>query len=106
MAGQPMTCPDKLAAETTEPGDGMDDLSQGWRARLADWSPRVVLTDGDDPRAAEAARQLAGTTPVRPVLLSDSHPGCDGVEVLAPAAAGSDPRIASRIDEALAHRGI
>jgi phosphotransacetylase len=106
MAGQPMTCPAKLAAETTEPGDGMEDLAHGWRARLADWSPRVVLTDGDDPRAAEAARQLAGTTPVRPVLLSDSHPGGEGVDVLAPVTARSDPRIADRIDEALSRRGI
>ena len=101
-----MTYPAILAAETTGPGDGMEDLAHRWRARLADRSPRVVLTDGDDPRTAEAARQLAATTPVRPVLLSDLHPGCDGVEVLAPAAAGSDPRIAGRIDEALANRGI
>jgi phosphotransacetylase len=40
------------------------------------------------------------------VLLSDSHPGCDGVEVLAPGAARRDPRIAGRIDEALSRRGI
>jgi phosphotransacetylase len=115
MAGQPMMRPATFAAETTRPGDGMEDLAQGygmedlvqgWRARLADWSPRVVLTDGDDPRAAEAARRLAATTPVRPVLLSDSHPGCEGVDVLAPAAARSDPRIADRIDEALSRRGI
>ena len=84
----------------------MEDLAQGWRARLADWSPRVVLTDGDDPRVAEAARRLAATTPVKPVLLSDSHPGGAGVEVLAPAAARSDPRIVGRIDEALANRWI
>jgi phosphotransacetylase len=102
-----MTRPAILAAETTGPGDGTEDLGHRWRARLADWSPRVVLTDGDDPRTAEAARRLAGTTPVRPVLLSDSYPGCDdGVDVLPPAAARSDPRIAGRIDEALARRGI
>src|SRR5690349_12481726 len=102
-----MTRPAILAAATTGPGDGMEDLGHRWRARLADWSPRVVLTDGDDPRTAEAARRLAGTTPVRPVLLSDSYPGCDdGVDVLPPAAARSDPRIAGRIDEALARRGI
>jgi len=84
----------------------MEDLAQGWRARLADWSPRVVLTDGDDPRAAEAARQLAATTPVRPVLLSGSLPGGEGVDTLAPEAGRSDPRIAARIDEALSNRGI
>jgi len=85
----------------------MEDLAQGWRTRLAGWSPRVVLTDGDDPRTAEAARRLAATTPVRPVLLSDSYHGCDdGVDVLPPAAARSDPGIAGCIDEALASRGI
>ena len=84
----------------------MEDLTHGWHVRLAGASPRVVLTDGDDPRTAEAARLLAATTPVRPVLLSDSHPGGDGVEVLAPAAARSDPCIAGPIEGALASRGI
>ena len=84
----------------------MEDLAHRWHARLAGARPRVVLTDGDDPRTAEAARQLAATTPVRPVLLSGSLCGGDGVEVLAPAAARSDPRIADRIGEALASRGI
>ena len=84
----------------------MEDLTQGWHARLAGSSPRVVLTDGDDPRTAEAARQLAANSPVTPVLLSDSHRGGDGVEVLAPAAARSDPSIADPIEGALASRGI
>ena len=84
----------------------MEDLAQGWRTRLAGASPRVVLTDGDDPRTAEAARRLAATTPVRPVLLTGSRPGGDGVEVLAPAAARSDPEIAGHVDEALARHGI
>jgi phosphotransacetylase len=84
----------------------MEDLAQGWRARLAGRSPRVILTDGDDPRTAEAARRLAATTPVRPVVLSGLHPGAAGVEVLAPDAARSDPRVAGPIDQALADRGI
>jgi phosphotransacetylase len=84
----------------------MDDLTQGWRARLAGSCPRVVLTDGDDPRTAEAARKLAATTPVRPVLVSGSLPACDGVDVLAPAAARGDPSIVGRIEEALAGREI
>jgi phosphotransacetylase len=84
----------------------MEDLAQGWLTRLAGSSPRVVLTDGDDPRTAEAARRLAATTPVSPVLVSDSLPPRNGVEVLAPADARTDPRIADRIDEALARRGM
>ena len=84
----------------------MEDLAHGWRTRLAGVSPRVVLTDGDDPRTAEAARRLAATTPVKPVLLADSHPGGDGVDVLAPAAARSDPGIAGCVDQALTRRGI
>jgi phosphotransacetylase len=101
-----MTHPAALATETTGPGSGMEDLARRWRARMAGRSPRVILTDGDDPRAAEAARRLAATTPVSPVLLSGSQPGGDGVDVLTPAAARGDPRIADHIDEALASRGI
>jgi phosphotransacetylase len=84
----------------------MEDLAQGWRARLAGLSPRVVLTDGDDPRTAEAARRLAATTPVRPVLLSGDAVECDGVDVLPPAVAGRDSRIADCLEEALAARGV
>ena len=83
----------------------MDDLARRWRTSLAGSSPRVVLTDGDDPRAAEAARRLAATTTVRPVLVSKQAPPCDGVDVLSPAAAGRDPAIADCIAEALARRG-
>jgi hypothetical protein len=77
----------------------MEELAHGWRNRLAGASPRVVLTDGDDPRTAAAARQLAAATPVQPVLLSDSHPGCDGVEVLPrplPAATRGSPPASTR----------
>jgi phosphotransacetylase len=84
----------------------MEELAQRWRTGLAGTSPRVVLTDGDDPRAAEAARRLARTTPVRPVLVSCYVPRCDGVDVISPADAGSDSRIADRIDEALEHRRL
>lgn len=87
-------------------GDDMEQLAQGWLRHLAGSSPRVVLTDGDDPRAAEAARRLAATTPVRPVLLSGSLPQCEGVDVLSPAAARGDFRIAGCIDAALASRGV
>ena len=101
-----MTRPARPAGTTSGPGDGVEDLAHGWRARLAGRSPRVVLTDGDDPRAAEAARRLAATTPVRPILLSDSLAAGDGVDVLAPAAARSDPRIAGRLEGPLSRRGI
>src|SRR5438132_3972211 len=102
MAGRPMTRPVRRSGTAGEPGDGMEDLANGWRARLAGRSPRVVLTDGDDPRTAEAGRRLAATTPVRPVLLSDSLLPGDGVDVFAPSAARSDPRIAGCIEGALA----
>ncbi|MGD0602533.1 MAG: phosphate acyltransferase [Streptosporangiaceae bacterium] len=82
------------------------DLANGWRARLEGLSPRVLLTDGDDPRTAEAARQLAATTPVRPVLVSGKAKGYDGVEVLSPRAAGRDSRIADCLEETLSARGV
>jgi phosphotransacetylase len=81
------------------------DLAQRWRTSLAGSSPRVVLTDGDDPRATEAARRLAATTAVRPVLVCAQAPPCDGVDVLSPAAAARDSTIADCIAEALARRG-
>lgn len=81
------------------------DLAQRWCTSLAESSPRVVLTDGDDPRAAEAARRLATTTAVRPMLVCDGPPPCDGVDVLSPAEAASDSTIADCIAEALARRG-
>jgi phosphotransacetylase len=84
----------------------VEDLARQWLNRLAGSSPRVVLTDGDDPRTAEAARMLAATTPVRPLLLSGTVVPGDGVEVLAPADACRDPRIAGCIDDALAARGM
>jgi phosphotransacetylase len=87
----------------------MEDLAYRWRRRLAGLSPRVVLTDGEDPRTIEAARQLAAGTPVRPVLLSgDLQVGGlqvgTGVDVIDPGAAAGDPRIGGCIDEALASR--
>jgi len=84
----------------------MEDLAHGWRTRLAGLSPRIVLTDGDDPRTAEAARQLAASTPVRPVLVSGDAVECDGVEVLSPATAGRDSRIADCLEETLSARGV
>ena len=84
----------------------MDSLSQRWRLALAGLSPRVVLADGDDPRTAEAARQLVGRTAVTPVLISDRVPAGGGVEVLSPRAARGDRRLAHGLETALAARGI
>ncbi len=84
----------------------MSDLTQRWRAGLVGLNPRVVLTDGDDPRTLEAARQLADTTPITPVVLSDNAPAGGGVEVLAPRAARRDPRLAGVIDTALSSRRV
>ncbi|HEX6527793.1 MAG TPA: phosphotransacetylase [Streptosporangiaceae bacterium] len=79
----------------------MRELIRGWHARLADQEPRVILTDGDDRRTVEAARQLAATTRVRPLLISDTLPGDDGIEVLSPAAAVDVPGIADCLARAL-----
>ncbi|MBV9446033.1 MAG: phosphotransacetylase [Streptosporangiaceae bacterium] len=82
----------------------MDDLARAWRTQLGGLKPRVVLTDGDDPRTAEAARLLAATTPVTPVVLSDSLRAGGGVQVLSPGAAAGDPGIADCIEAALSSR--
>jgi len=84
----------------------MEDLTRLWRTSLAGQRPRVVLADGDDLRTAEAARRLAATTPIRPVLLSGSLQAGDGVEVIDPGVACGDPRIVACIDQALSRRGV
>ena len=82
---------------------GMRHLTRTWCARLSAVKVRVVLTDGDDARTVEAARRLAATTPVTPVLLSDTFPPHDGIEVLASLSA--DPRIRNCLDRALRSGG-
>ncbi len=86
--------------------NGIRDLARTWHARLAGSDTRVVLTDGDDRRTVQAARRLAATTPVTPVLLCDSLRPGDGIEVLTPAAARDDPRIAGCLEMALSSRGM
>jgi phosphotransacetylase len=82
----------------------MTDLVGRWRSRLAGTPIRIVLTDGEDSRTVKAARLLATTTAISPVLLSATAPAEDGIEVLTPSAARADPRIASCLDTALASR--
>jgi hypothetical protein len=83
----------------------MDALALSWCAQLAGSSPRVVLTDGDDLRTVEAARQLAASTPVRPVLVTRRPRPVAGVEVLDPGAMRQDVRIVGCIETALLGRG-
>jgi phosphotransacetylase len=84
----------------------VEELARTWCARLAGSSPRVVLTDGDDPRTIEAARLLAATTPVEPVLVSRDQHAVDGVEVLTPDAVSGDARILECIQTALLRRDM
>jgi phosphotransacetylase len=87
----------------------MDELVSRWRARLAgagSREPRVMLADGDDSRGAEAARELAATTRIRPVLLAERATPGEGVEVLSPDTARTDARIADALDEALAGHDV
>lgn len=75
-------------------------LAGSWCARLAGSGIRVVLADGDDPRTVEAARWLAATTPVRPVLVR----GQPAVGRRA-RRQSTDPRIAQCLEQALSdHR--
>ena len=79
----------------------MEALLSRWRAGLTGRPARVILTDGDDPRTMEAARLLADTTPVTPVLLSQAYRACSGVEVLAPGDAVGDERLSGCLAQAL-----
>jgi phosphotransacetylase len=84
----------------------MRDLIRHWHARIGDQAPRVILADGDDQRTVAAARQLASTTPVRPVLISDTLPAGDRIEVLSRAAARDVPGIAGCLGRALSRRNV
>lgn len=85
---------------------GMNDLARAWRTSLAGSGTRVVLTEGDDARTVEAARRLATTTPITPVLVSDTLRAGDGIEVLVPADARDDPRVADCLERALSSRRV
>lgn len=69
-------------------------LTRSWLRAIGDRPIRVVLADGDDPRSAEAARQLADTTPIVPVLADHAYV----VEL------GAMPPIAACLSHALARR--
>lgn len=84
----------------------IQDLTGIWHARLAGSDHRVVLTDGDDDRMIEAARRLADTTPVTPVLLSDRLPPGNGIEVLTTADARDQSGIAECLETAFSRRKL
>jgi phosphotransacetylase len=48
-------------------------LTKSWLRAIGDRPIRVVLADGTDPRSAEAARQLADTTPIVAILADHSY---------------------------------
>jgi phosphotransacetylase len=83
----------------------METLLNRWCAGLAGRHTTVVLTDGDDPRTAEAARRLAGMGLVTPLVLArGGH--IPGVEVLTLYDAVRDERIGSCLDEAFSARRL
>jgi len=80
----------------------MKDLTSRWCAGLAGRRTRLIFSDGDDPRTLQAARQLAATELITPVLLaSGTGVGGPGVEVIAPADALRDGDIQACLDAAL-----
>lgn len=84
--------------------DPVKPLIQRWCCGLSGLRARVVLTDGDDPRVVSAAVRLARSTPVQPVLITDSAVP-DGVEVLHPSSSLRDPVVTERLRRALvSHR--
>ena len=87
----------------------MDTLTSQWCADLEGRRPKVRLAEGDDPRTIQAARLLAVTTPVTPVILSRaSRPGGGGrgVEVTTPSELLRDPRITTRLEAVFSQRGL
>jgi phosphotransacetylase len=69
-------------------------LTQSWLQLIGDRPVRVLLADGEDPRSVEAARRLADTTPIIPILADRAY-----VAELA-----ALPPIAAVLSQALAKR--
>ncbi len=69
-------------------------LTKSWLRTIGDRPMRVVLAEGEDPRSAEAARRLADTTPIVPVLADRSYV----------ADVRTHPLIAAALSQALAGR--
>lgn len=77
-------------------------LVHRWLSDLAGSRVRIMLADGDDSRVREGAQRLALTTPITPVLLSDTADPGGGIKVLRPTTR-TDP-IERVLDETLASR--
>jgi phosphotransacetylase len=74
-----------------------DELYQEWVNALGSHEPRVVLADGDDPRAAKAAGWLAEHTSVQPVLVTADATSRErtppGVDLVSTADLAADERV-------------
>lgn len=92
-------------------------LRRSWQAQLRERSARVVLTDGGDPRALQAAAALAAEGAVAPVIVgrrrlveaAASAAGIDlppTVDVLDVADAEAVPGLVGAFDRAAARRGV
>ena len=83
-------------------------LQERWLLQTADAGLRIVLADGDDPRAREAARRLAdsGLTPV--LVTADDAAASGGVEILDPAVAGEaiEAVVSEVVEKQAAKRGL
>lgn len=98
------------------PGDvKLHGLQQAWERKLQDRMMRVVLTDGGDPRALQAAATLAAGGGVIPVVIASRAAVRDvaasvgialppEVEVLEPDEALADPALVGALDRAAARR--
>jgi phosphotransacetylase len=80
----------------------MEALNRRWCAGLAGRRTRVIFRDGDDPRTLQAARQLAATALITPVVLARTVSADGGVEVITPEDARRDERISGCLEAALA----
>jgi phosphotransacetylase len=80
----------------------MDSLTSRWCAGLAGRRTRVIFSDGDDPRTLQAARELAATELVTPILIATGFMSAGpGVEVIAPADGLRDENIHACLEDAL-----
>lgn len=103
--------------EQGEVDAGLRALQRTWERQLQRRPARTVLTDGDDPRALQAAAELAVGGGVVPVVIgrrelvagAASAVGIDlpsDVEVLDPGDAARVPGLVDALDEAAARRRI
>jgi len=116
MPGRGVRSPGEAGTRQGEPG-GLAALEARWSERLSAAPRTIVLTDGADPRAVTAARDLAAVDGARVIVVGDEGEVAravtkaevdlpPSVDVLSLEGASAEPSLRDALDQALAARTL